>query len=584
MHMGITYGHGATVALLSDDGTLVYCESEERFNKVKGSTGMPYRTVEYIYDTICAPEDIKTCTLYHGWSWWEVIRNEQFKSHPFARYLAGSPRCSRVYRANTVDPNSLLPAFDVTEYLKHDYTTVEERNTKARAFFAAATRLPPEKINALHHHIGHAYSGLPFYPDDRPRLIFTHDGYGDGLCATVGRYKDGELRFASTTSHELTGTRIFSRVTGLLGMKVNEHESKLMGLAPYAKAEYAEPLADELGRMQWVDDEGKWQIAFPNGEEFDAAIDDLFRHQRFDNIAGATQLHFERMMLRWIETWVRLSGVRDIACSGGAFMNVKANQVIAESTWVDSIVVVPSCGDESVSIGAALYGYQKANGTATPIGRIKGLYLGRTVDNAAVEAALADADFGGHYTVTREADINGRVAELLARGEVVARCAGRSEFGARALGNRSILADPSRPDSVHFINEAVKNRDFWMPFAPSIMEEKADLYLRNPKNQFSPYMMLTFDSTEEGRRRFIAAQHQYDFTMRAQIVTADFNRQYHALLRRFGDLTGTYGVLNTSFNLHGEPIVSDAPEALRAFVQSGLKYMALCDYLLVRNG
>jgi len=165
----------------------------------------------------------------------------------------------------------------------------------------------------------------------------------------------------------------------------------------------------------------------------------------------------------------------------------------------------------------------------------------------------------------------------------VARVKGRMEWGARALGNRSILANPSNIDLVMILNEQMKDRDFWMPFAPSILSERADDYLINPKKVEAPYMILSFDTTLLARSHLKAALHPYDFTCRPQIVSKDWNPVYYDLLKHFEALTGIGGVLNTSFNLHGYPIVLGPKEALYAFEHSGLEYLALENYLVTKQ-
>ncbi|SVD40564.1 uncharacterized protein METZ01_LOCUS393418, partial [marine metagenome] len=165
-----------------------------------------------------------------------------------------------------------------------------------------------------------------------------------------------------------------------------------------------------------------------------------------------------------------------------------------------------------------------------------------------------------------------RVAQLLADGKVVARAAGNMEFGARALGNRSILADPLNQDVVRVINRMIKKRDFWMPFAPVVMRKNSSEYFLNPKNMPSPYMMNTFDSTDR-RGEFMAAVHNADLTARPQLLEKGQNLGYEAILERFGERTGRHVLLNTSFNLHGYPIVCRAEDALHVLVESGLRYM-----------
>jgi carbamoyltransferase len=169
---------------------------------------------------------------------------------------------------------------------------------------------------------------------------------------------------------------------------------------------------------------------------------------------------------------------------------------------------------------------------------------------------------------------------LLAKNNVVGRLKGRAEWGARALGNRSILANASSRDTVKLINEMIKGRDFWMPFATSLLYEDHHDYLHNEKNFFAPYMSITFNTKEKAVKELPAALHPYDLTSRPQMVTQEMNPEYHLLLTEFKKITGSSGILNTSFNLHGEPNVESPYDALRTFDISGLQHLAIGNYLI----
>ncbi len=175
-------------------------------------------------------------------------------------------------------------------------------------------------------------------------------------------------------------------------------------------------------------------------------------------------------------------------------------------------------------------------------------------------------------------DIEKKVARELAKGRIVARAKGAAEFGARALGNRSILARADSPSAVRTINHAIKNRDFWMPFAPAILAERAGRYYEKPKPVESPYMMFAFRTRPERRAALAGAQHPCDFTTRPQEVRAEHNPEFHRLLEEYESITGEAAVLNTSFNLHGEPIVYRARDAVDVFLRSGLEHMALANW------
>jgi carbamoyltransferase len=234
--------------------------------------------------------------------------------------------------------------------------------------------------------------------------------------------------------------------------------------------------------------------------------------------------------------------------------------------------VFPSCGDESNSIGAACRLAAQAGEQIQPLGPI---YYGEPISDREAEEALAQAAGAGTLKCTYKAGIEPLVAGKLAEGKIIARASGAAEFGSRALGNRSILARADSPGLARTLNEMVKNRDFWMPFAPSVLAERASDYYEKPKPVASPYMMFAFRARESSRPVFPAAQHPYDFTTRPHEVTPEHNPAFYRLLKEYEARTGEGILLNTSFNLHGEPIVYRAREAVDVFLRTGLEYMAL---------
>jgi carbamoyltransferase len=307
-------------------------------------------------------------------------------------------------------------------------------------------------------------------------------------------------------------------------------------------------------------------------------IRSLLYRQRFDLIAAGLQQFTEDMLTQWVRNCVRETGIRRVACGGGVFMNIKANKEILALPEVEELFVFPSCGDETNSVGAAYWVYAqeclKANRPVDiePIGPI---YWGQDFDDSEAEDALSA--FGGQSRIRYEyvVDIERRTADKIACGEVVARAKGRMEFGARALGNRSILARADNAQAVRVINDMVKNRDFWMPFAPAVLAERAGDYYVKPKPMPAPYMVVGFDSHPATRHKTSACQHPYDYTLRPQEVTESSNPDFYHLLKHYEKITGEGIVLNTSFNLHGYPIAYAPTEALDILDRSGLKYLAL---------
>ena len=209
------------------------------------------------------------------------------------------------------------------------------------------------------------------------------------------------------------------------------------------------------------------------------------------------------------------------------------------------------------------------------LGPLEDLYFGPEFTDTEIEQVLGRSP----YSYRKYGDIEQEVAELLATGQIVARFKGRMEFGARALGNRSILANPSHAQVIRIINEMVKNRDFWMPFAPSILDTRAKDYFKCDKNIQAPYMMIAIDSSSN-INEIAAASHPYDNSIRPQIVYEKWNRDYWCLIKKFEKITGIGAILNTSFNLHGHPIVCSPEDAIEVFMNSGLNYMAIGNFLV----
>jgi carbamoyltransferase len=206
------------------------------------------------------------------------------------------------------------------------------------------------------------------------------------------------------------------------------------------------------------------------------------------------------------------------------------------------------------------------------------LYLGPTCSNEEVESALKT--YEGRLRWQKCEDIERQTAEMLAANLLVGRMSGRMEFGARALGNRSILARADSLNNVRRINAAIKMRDFWMPFAPALLWERRHDYIVNPKESPAPYMVLAFPSTPLAEKELIAALHPFDLSCRPQLVDPDFNPKFHRLLKSYEKMTGSGGVLNTSFNLHGEPIVCRPTDAIETYLQSDLDALTIEDYLI----
>jgi len=579
IHLGICYGHNATVAVIKN-GELIFCQSEERLNRLKNSTGFPVQTLDYIYRHIVTPEEVTTATLFQ-----ESVYGYLFlKAHGFKSFQYGE-----FFNEDVVDVKHSWRHVLKSTKLGWAMASARKKRTEcdqgllkeSMAYFSRELRLPAERIRTLHHHLAHAYSALPNVREWGRALVFTLDGQGEGISATVNMYDNGKLSVLRRTSHEHSLGYYYSSITELLGMKPNEHEFKVMGLAPYAKRKYYGPLLSKLKSLLRINNDGDWESRL-NPAQLKDGLDQAIRHQRFDNVAGAIQTLTEDLVVEWIHYWIAKTGCRDIAVSGGVFMNVKACQKVLASDKIGKMFVVPSAADESTAIGAAIWGSMEAQ-PECEVKPLQSLYLGLDYSDAEIEKAFEEIGAHSKYSITKPSNINVKVAELLAENQVVARCSGRMEFGARALGNRSILANPSQFSNLQFINDAIKSRDFWMPFTPSILEEEMPRYIKDYQRIFAPYMCITFDATEEAKVDLVAAIHPRDGTARPQCVKKSWNPDYYEIIYSFKKLTGIGGVLNTSFNLHGEPNVCSPLDAIHTLENSGLKNLVLGSYLIQKK-
>ncbi len=567
--LGIHEGHNSSCCLLKD-GRIEFAIQEERLVRVKNYWGFPERAVEHLLGRYrLAPSDIDRVAIASEYSGPPMDEKAFFKMfHESGKIL------------------SRVKHWVVRRKAYENYAI--RKNLAERMDKLEKIGFQKEKTVVVEHHLAHAsaaYYGLA-QDLERKYLVLTIDGSGDGLCSTVNIGQGGKLKRIAETKEGHSMGDIYARVTAMMGFTPLEHEYKLMGMAPYASPKHANQASHVFNNYLGLDPVNsltfKRRIPEPTEQILRRLKKDL-DYVRFDAICGGLQDFTEKLIVEWVGECVKATGIRDILCSGGVFMNVKANKRIMELPEVDSIAVFPSCGDETNSLGAAWYVYNEsklAGQNGKNHNALKHFYLGGEVnDDEAEEEIKSYVKNHPQLSYARGKEINRQIAELLAEGKAVARCSGKMEFGARALGNRSILADPLNLSVLRTINMMVKKRDFWMPFAPIVMEDKADLYIKNTKKLESPYMMMTFDSTDKVNE-FLAAVHNADLTARAQILKRGQNPDLEEILSSFEKLTGRAVLLNTSFNLHGYPIVYTAKDALEVFVRSGLDYLVINDFLV----
>ncbi len=590
--LAIHYEHDATVVLLRD-GEILESMGEERLSRQKKHAGFPHLALDYIktkYNIFTFDKVIIVGNPNFSFGTISLTKEDnekmrQNKSIP-KRYLR-----SLGFRFPT-----LGKIFSIRDFVLVKLRTL---NKKSSTDSYLRNIFPESEIEYIDHHLAHAYAAIPFMSNHEKRVVLTCDGAGDGLCATVNIYENGKMETLSKTSFDNSLGLLYCAVVDLLGMSRNEHEFKVMGLAPYAKVSSGEKVYDKLKELVFYDEESMTlKSRFPLQRATEYLIANEYFNYRFDSLAYGIQKLTENILTEMSRHVLNKFQVSNLAIGGGVFMNVKANQKILALDEVKDFTVSPSSGDESLAIGAAVYGYIKYYGYKD-IKQVKNIYWGSEYTDMQIKKAIDDYKYEGKYedgtTISASSikveyfdemnkiKIEKKVAEILAGNNVIGRFSGRAEWGARALGNRSILANPSSMNNVKLINEMIKNRDFWMPFATSIMYEEGEKYLHNEKMKLSPYMAITFETKPLAEKNIIAALHPYDLTSRPQTVTKEANEKYWNIINEFKNITDIGGILNTSFNLHGEPNVENPYDAIRTFDLSGMKYLAIGNYLLSKE-
>lgn len=590
--LGINEDHNATAALLKD-GEVVFAASEERISRKKNDVGYPYEAIEEaLRESGYIAKDIDAVTfsaIETGAIDMKIKRITRFKISDYVREMHEywKPTLTKGKNADIFwDALMREERFNKPQEERYDFSFMQTVprgdwnkvfQEKRREAVVKHLGIDPAKVSFTKHHLSHAAYAYYASPVDRRErvAVVTADGWGDGENASIYLAENGKLTKIHGTSM-CNLARIYRYITLLLGMKPNEHEYKVMGLAPYAKEHLTKRPYEIFKKTLVVDGlDFKWNEK-PSDLYF--YFRDRLEGERFDGIAGGLQKWMDDMTVQWITNILNKLDVDTLVWSGGFSMNVKTNKAIAEIPRLKHFFVPPSGGDESAAIGAA-YAVAKDGGDDPK--HLSHAYLGHTLTREEVEAMQRARKVRESYTVIDKVDAK-TVAQCLAQNLIIARCVGRMEFGARSLGNRSILCNPRDFDNIQRINEKIKFRDFWMPFTPSILDSRADDYLLNPKHLPAPYMTIAFDTTELGRAHLRAAIHPADFTARPQIVTKETNPAYYELIKAFEKLTGVGALLNTSLNLHGEPVVRGAEDAWHTFIDSGLDGLILDDTLILK--
>lgn len=556
--LGINDGHDAGVCLMRDGKPLLVSVEERRIN-AKNHAGIPVESIKTVFKrTGVDPKDVDLITLSSR------IRTTFPTKNPKPIY--------KILHLLT----SLARTEWATELGRRILPMLRKRQELLECL--AGHGLASKPLMPLDHHLCHAATAYFHRPWSGPATILTLDGAGDGLCATVNVGREHAIDVIATTpKYHSPADGLYSAVTAVLGLKPYEHEYKVMGMAPYGQAEHCGDVLQKAFSVQGLKFRNHTGY-FAHGVRRYLARKLAF--QRFDNISAACQLAFEQLVVQWARNAVKATGIPRITAAGGAFLNVKANKLIRELPEVEALYVYPASDDGGTPVGAAILGYLhqcKTTGVEPKLDLPKSMYQGVEFSEIEMEAAAKASGLPYRKMPNPGRELGG----MLADGKIIARFDGQEELGPRALGNRSILADPRDLRFIRKLNFAIKQRDFWMPFAASVLEEDKHRYIKNPTD-WAYYMIEAFDTTPEGADNLVAGTHPFDRTIRPQLVN-DMNPGYREVIRSFKERTGVGGILNTSFNLHGFPIVGTPQVALDTLVRSDLDAVALGPFLVWKN-
>src|SRR5579859_5356701 len=554
----ISQGHDAAAALVVN-GVLVAAAAEERFNRQKHSAKFPINAIRYcLSETGLSLEDVDD--LVHG-----------FDYSPYRKIYSLDPMSAKLYQ-NVFSREALLAQV--------------EQNLPG---------FPPESVHQVGHHLAHAASAF-FTSGWDDCLVAVVDAMGEAQSVSIFHGHDGKLDKLREISAQDSMGILYSLVTLHLGFDFNSDEYKIMGLAPYGSPERFRAFFQHAVQL------------FPDGsiripllrlnrtreerENYSATrkyLDDHLVKERqpedeitgdHRDVAAALQECLDKVMLHVCGHFGATTGLRRLAMAGGVALNCTANGRLMRSGLFDEIYIQPAAGDDGSALGAALYRAALARDVRNV--RFPSPFHGPAYSMEKIEEALAE--FEDRIDVIRYRTLVQACAEaarLIAEGRVLAWYRGRMEFGPRALGHRSILADPRRPQMRDRINAMVKMREAFRPFAPAVSLEQVHLWFDVPPLTELPYMITNVDVREEYRAQLPAITH-INGSARVQTVSAKDNPEFHALLQAVGSATGRQMLLNTSFNIKGQPIVNTPRQAVETFLGTGIDFLFL-ENILVRR-
>ena len=588
--LGISCFYHESAAALLKDGQVIAASAEERFSRKKHDSDFPIRAIDFCLKKASILAADLDYVVFYEKPFWKFVRI-------LLTTLASYPQAYRLFAKAMI-------------------TWLADK-LWVRSIIAEEIDIDRQKILFVPHHISHAASA--FYASGfTTSAILTFDGVGEWTTATIGKGDDLNLEITKEIKFPHSLGLLYSVFTAFLGFEVNDGEYKVMGMAPYGQPKYL----DKVKKLVRNFADGSFSLnmeyftyhksaEYAYGSKFvdlfgEARPRDLHfftktsgypsyfgekprnynelceLNQKYADIAASIQAFTEEVILKLAQTVYQETKMENLCIAGGVGLNSVANGLLLRKGPFKRIFVQPAAGDDGGSLGAALYVYHAILGKKRRFIQ-DNCYFGADFSDGQIEKFLKSQRV--KYQKMTEEKLIDFLASEIAHGKVVGFFSDRAEWGPRALGARSILADPRREEMKEIVNTKIKFREPYRPFAPVVLAERASDYfeVEGLNHQYLTNFMLGVFPVKKEKRKVIPAITHVDGTGRLQIITQTQNRRYYNLVKRFGEKTGVYVLLNTSFNLKGEPIVNSPADAFNTFSKSGLDILVLERYVILKE-
>ncbi len=598
--LGVSCYYHDSAAVLLHDGQLVAAAEEERFTRLKHDNGYPTQAIEFcLRQGGITSHDVDYVVFYEK----PLVKFERI----LMTTLGAFPRSYPVFR------ESMIAWFNEKLWVKSKLRT--------------SIDIPPERVLFVEHHLSHAASAL-FASPFEDAAVLTIDGVGEWTTATIGHgtaawpQPDGTIKGENKIdlTHEVRFPHslglLYSAFTAWLAFQVNEGEYKVMGMAPYGTPRYL----DRVYRLIDIADDGSFRLNmdyfsfhYSTHSTYNQKFVDLFgeprrkeaefytttthprkdhpqwsdavaaQNQHYADVAASIQAVTEDLMLKMARHAHAVTGSRNLVIAGGVALNSVANGRIIKETPFENVYIQPAAGDSGGALGAALYAYHVLLNKPREF-VMEHAYWGQEYSIDEMKAAIEEKGFA-YERIEDDEKLLDQVVDRLTQSKVVSWFRGRFEWGPRALGHRSILADPRRVEMKEVVNTKIKFREPFRPFAPVILEERTQEYfdMPSPEKYYPARYMLLVTNIPEAKRDDIQAVCHVGGTGRLQTIRREWNPAYYRVVEKFGEATGVPVLLNTSYNLRGEPIVTTPQNALNTFARSDIDALVMGPYLVKKK-